>query len=100
MAEWRRSGTLDVWHHSDGVAHALNYAFYEDGLRYDAMTAAMTQPARVFQGLRDEAVDSRIVEQWAAPRPNVWLTLLDDDHQLHASLPEIWSEMTSELELT
>jgi pimeloyl-ACP methyl ester carboxylesterase len=95
VAEWRQSGTLDVLHHGDGVTRPLNYAFYEDGLRYDATTAIVTQPTRVFQGLRDEAVDHRIVEQWAAPRPNVHLTLLDDDHQLHASLPVIWSEMTA-----
>ena len=100
VAEWRRSGTLDVFHHGDGVTRPLNYAFYEDGLRYDATTAEVSQPARVFQGLRDEAVDHRAVEQWAAPRPNVQLTLLDDDHQLLASLPAIWSEMTAFLKLT
>ena len=64
------------------------------------MTAPVTQPTRVFQGLRDKAVDARVVQEWAAPRPNVRVTLLDDDHQLHASLPEIWREMTSELGLT
>jgi pimeloyl-ACP methyl ester carboxylesterase len=100
VAEWRRSGTLDVWHHGDCVSQPLNYAFFEDALRYDAVTAPVTQPTRVFQGLRDKAVDAGVVQEWAAPRPNVRVTLLDDDHQLHASLPEIWREMTSELGLT
>jgi pimeloyl-ACP methyl ester carboxylesterase len=100
VAEWRRSGTLDVFHHGDGVMRPLNYAFYEDGLRYDATGAEVTQPVRVFQGVRDEAVDHRVVERWAALRPNVQLTLLEDDHQLLASLPIIWSEMTVFLGVT
>ena len=100
VAEWRRSGTLDVFHHGDGVMRPLNYAFYEDGLRYDATTAEVGQPVRVFQGVRDEAVDHRVVERWAALRPNVQLTLLEDDHQLLASLTTIWSEMTVFLDVT
>ena len=65
-----------------------------------ATTAEVGQPVRVFQGVRDEAVDHRVVERWAALRPNVQLTLLEDDHQLLASLPTIWSEMTVFLDVT
>ena len=43
-----------------------------------------------FRGLRDASVDYRTVEQFARARPNVTLSLLDDDHQLTASLPRIW----------
>ncbi len=78
-----------------------NYSFYEDGLQmHDACAADVGQPTLVFQGLRDESVDHRVVEQYAAARPNVQLTLVDDDHQLMASLPRIWSDMAAFLELT
>jgi pimeloyl-ACP methyl ester carboxylesterase len=100
VAQWRRTGTLDVFHHGDGVTRPLDYAFYEDSLQYDAMAAAVTQPTLIFQGLRDEAVDPRVVQQYAAARPHMHLTLLDDDHQLIASLPRIWSDMTVFLGLT
>ena len=53
----------------------------------------MSQPVIVFQGMRDASVDYRTVEQFAQARPNVTLSLLDDDHQLTASLPRIWDGM-------
>jgi hypothetical protein len=38
-------------------------------------------------------VEANDVERFAAARPNVKLTLLDDDHQLVSSLSRIWSEV-------
>lgn len=98
--EWQRTGTIDIFHYAAGAMRPLDYTFYTDGLRYDAFEAAVAQPVLIFQGRRDEAVDFRTVEKWAAARPNVALTLLDDDHQLHASLQRIWSDMSSFLGLT
>ena len=67
--------------------------FYEDSLRYDAFNAVVPQPTLIFQGLRDASVDHRTVEQFANARPNVTLSLLDDDHQLIASLPRMWNDI-------
>jgi pimeloyl-ACP methyl ester carboxylesterase len=88
---WRERGTLDVFHYAHGATEPLNYAFCEDGLRYDAMTADIAQPTMIFQGRRDDVVDYRMVERFAAARPNVSLTLFDDDHQLMSSLPAMWT---------
>lgn len=96
---WRKTRTLDVFHHAAGAMRPLDYVFYEDGLQYDAFGADIRQPVQIFQGLRDEAVDYRVVEQFAAARPNVQLALLDDDHQLMASLPAIWTGMAAFLGL-
>jgi len=60
---------------------------------YDAFGAALVQPTLVFQGLQDRSVDARTVEQFARGRTNVTLSLLDDDHQLLASLPRIWNDV-------
>src|SRR5437899_7178328 len=97
--EWRRRGALPFFHYAYGEERPLNYAFYEDSLRHDAFDAAFNQPALVFQGLRDASVDHRTVEQFARTRPNVTLSLLDDDHQLIASLPRIWDGVADFLEL-
>ena len=77
----------------------LNFAFYEDSFRYNPFDATFSQPTLVFQGLHDTSVDPRTVEAFARERPNVTLSLLDDDHQLTASLPRIWDDIAAFLEV-
>ncbi len=89
---WRRSGTLPFFHYAYDEPRPLGFAFYEDSLSYDAYHATLAQPTLIFQGLRDASVDYRTVEQFARGRPNVTLSLLDDDHQLIASLPRVWND--------
>jgi pimeloyl-ACP methyl ester carboxylesterase len=91
--EWRRRGAMSFFHYADNAPRDLQYAFYEDSLRYDAFNASVRQPALIFQGLRDASVDYRTVEAFARSRPNVTLSLLDDDHQLIASLPRMWNDI-------
>jgi pimeloyl-ACP methyl ester carboxylesterase len=97
--EWRRRGALPFFHYGDNGERLLNFAFYEDTLRYDAFSAAFSQPALVFQGLNDRSVPYQTVEQFARTRPNVTLSLLDDDHQLIASLPRMWNDVEAFLGL-
>jgi hypothetical protein len=96
---WRRRGSLPFFHYAYGEERPLDFTFYEDSLRYDAFGAALTQPALILQGLRDASVDYRTVEAFARGRANVTLSLLDDDHQLTASLPRIWSAVEAFLNL-
>ena len=93
IEEWARRGTLPFFHYQDSAERPLNYSFYEDSLRYDAFGAEFTQPTLIFQGVRDTSVDYRTVEQLARRRPNATLSLVDDDHQLIASLPAMWDAM-------
>ena len=98
--EWRRRGALPFFHHTDDAERELNFAFYEDSLAYDAFTASIAQPTLIVQGVRDQSVDYRTVEAFAKTRPNVTLSLLDDDHQLIAGLPRIWNDVRAFLGLT
>ena len=86
LDEWRRTDTLNVFHYGFGRMMPLRYSLYEDAARYDAIEARLDMPMQIFQGTRDVAVSPETVERWAAARPNVELHLLDDDHQLIASL--------------
>jgi pimeloyl-ACP methyl ester carboxylesterase len=90
VEEWQHRGALPFFHHAYDGERLLNFSFYVDSLKYDAFHAAVSQPTLIFQGLRDASVDHRTVEAFAAARRNVTLSLLDDDHQLIASLPRMW----------
>ena len=70
LGDWKRDGQIQVFHFGYG----------------------RMMPILVFQGTRDTAVSPEIVKRWSAGRPNVALHLLDDDHQLSASLGYIWEE--------
>jgi len=90
--EWRRSGRLRVYHYGDDTYRDVGFALYEDAAAYDAFAVTLTQPILAFQGEKDASVDPRMVERWAADRPNVNLRLLDDDHHLTNSVDLIWNE--------
>jgi len=90
MDEWNRRGTLPFFHYAYGEERPLEYSFHLDTQRHDPLAASFTQPTLIFQGLRDQSVDHVAVEAFAQSRPNVTLSLLEDDHQLIASLPVIW----------
>jgi pimeloyl-ACP methyl ester carboxylesterase len=98
--EWRRRGAMPFFHYAHGQEQLLNWSFYEDTLRYDPFETVFTQPSLIYQGRGDTSVDPQTVEAFARTRPNVTLTLLDDDHQLTASLPTMWSGIQSFLGLT
>jgi pimeloyl-ACP methyl ester carboxylesterase len=98
IEEWRRRGTLPFFHYAFNELREVGYALYEDAARYDAFEAWPSQPMLAFQGRQDESVDPAMVERWAARRPNVDLRLVDDGHQLTASMDEIWRETARFLE--
>jgi uncharacterized protein len=100
IEEWQRRGVLPFFHYADNAERPLNYTFYDDSLQYDAFSAKFDHPTLAFQGLRDASVDYRSVEAFAKTRPNVTLSLLDDDHQLIASLPRIWTDVRAFLDLS
>jgi pimeloyl-ACP methyl ester carboxylesterase len=93
IEQWRRLGALPFFHHAYNAERSLNFSFYEDSLRHDAFESRFSQPTLIFQGLHDASVDYRTVEAFASHRRNVTLSLLNDDHQLMASLPRMWSDV-------
>ncbi len=92
LARWRETGRLDVFHYGYGRMMPVGYGLYEDAARYDAFALHLPMPILVFQGTRDAIVDPAVASRFARARTNVTLRLLDDDHQLLASLPQILDE--------
>ena len=99
IADWQRLGQLPFFHYAYREERMLNFEFYEDSFRYTPFGAEFAQPAIVFQGSHDGSVEPRTVEAFSAARPNVTLTLLDDDHQMISSLPRIWEGISAFLDL-
>ena len=99
VAEWRRLGRLPFFHYADNAERMLNFTFYEDTFRYNPFDATFAQPTLIFQGTKDASVDPRTVEAFARARPNVTLSLLEDEHQLTNSLPRIWDGISAFLDL-
>jgi pimeloyl-ACP methyl ester carboxylesterase len=93
LEQWKASGVLNVFHYAYGRIVPLRYELYTDAGSYDCLNARLAMPVQVFQGRHDTAVDPAMVEEWASRRPYVELHMLDDDHQLHASLDYMWKEM-------
>ncbi len=92
LEHWRTTGWRDVFHHARGRSIPLHYALYEDGHRFDAFATRFDTPALVLQGTEDAVVNPRRVMEWAAPRPNVAMRMLQDDHRLEAHIDTIWTE--------
>ena len=100
LDDWRASNTLNVFHYAYGRVVPVHYDLFADAQQYDPLNARVDVPIQIFQGRGDTAVSPDTVERWASARPNAELHLLDDDHQLHASLEGIWAETARFLGLT
>ena len=88
--EWQKDGSLEIFHYGYNESRRVNYTLFEDCERYDPFTTPVGIPIMIVQGRRDASVDPTMVERFAAARSNVELHMVDDDHQLVASLPFIW----------
>lgn len=99
IEDWQRAGHLNVFHYGYGRMMPIHYELYADARRFDALHADLQMPVLVFQGRRDATVNPLTVESWAHSRSNVELHMLDDDHQLGASLGYIWDRLASFLNL-
>lgn len=89
MADWQKSGSVDVYNYAEGGERALGYQFYEDALWFDEFPA-VTQPTLIYHGTRDLDVRAELSVQFATGKPNVQLELVDSDHALGDVLEEMW----------
>jgi uncharacterized protein len=92
VEQWKRDGSLDVFHYAYNESRRVGYALFEDCGRYDPFSTPLEIPILIFQGRHDTSVSPVMVERFAETRPNVTLRILDDDHQLLSSLETIWED--------
>jgi pimeloyl-ACP methyl ester carboxylesterase len=92
LEEWRTSGRLEVHHYGDNLKRHVGFELYEDAARFDAFRVTRVLPTLVYQGRQDESVSADMVTGWAAERSHVTLRLVEDGHQLTASMDQIWKD--------
>ena len=83
-----------------GKPSRVHYELFRDAASYDMFATGCEIPPLVLQGRRDSIVDPVMVSRFAEKNSSVQLVMLDDDHQLSASLDRIWSESVRFLALT
>lgn len=89
MATRRMARLPSLWHGFNDT-RLVHYELFADAQQYDTWVASVSAPTLVFQGRSDDTVDPDSVRRFADGHSNITLHLVDDDHQLLASLPLIW----------
>ncbi len=92
LVSWRQTGLLQMRHYASGEERRVHFELYADAARYDSFAVRRVVPTLLLQGRHDEIVEPALVERFAVSRPHVRVVMLDDGHQLKASLDRIWSE--------
>jgi hypothetical protein len=100
LERWRVTKRLEVEHYAEGGRRNVHYELYSDAQRYDSFATTTALPTLILQGAQDRMVDPAMVQRFAAGRAHVRLKLLDDNHQLSASLDRVWEELAKFLDLT
>jgi pimeloyl-ACP methyl ester carboxylesterase len=90
LARWKAEG-LEVDHYASGRRRRIGWAFMDDARRWPAYPEVRV-PTLCIAGRKDEVVPLEDVEQFAVRTPGVRLVVLDDGHELVASLDRIFAE--------
>jgi pimeloyl-ACP methyl ester carboxylesterase len=90
LAAWRERG-LEVDHYVTNDRRRLGWAFHEVAAGLPPFPG-VTVPALVIAGRRDESIPLEDVEAWVARTPTARLVVVDDGHELAASIPLIQRE--------
>ncbi|MGF1512032.1 MAG: YqiA/YcfP family alpha/beta fold hydrolase [Myxococcota bacterium] len=88
LARWRSEGQLDFEVGHPPHRLPLSVTFIEDAFGHDAAVQP-TVPTTIYHGRQDDVVPLRDVAPIVEGLPNVELHVVDDDHGLRSTLPEI-----------
>ena len=87
LARWEEHGAID-YQDAAGVTTPLHWGFMVDA-RAQPSFPTPACPTLILHGRRDAVVPLEISVEYARTRPQVELEVLDDDHDLLATLPHI-----------
>jgi pimeloyl-ACP methyl ester carboxylesterase len=91
--DWKRRGSITVFHYGDKQERRLGYQFAEDAMQYED-EPAVSRPTLIIHGMRDEVVPADISRGYAAANPQVKLVLLESGHELTDVLEPMWAHVS------
>jgi pimeloyl-ACP methyl ester carboxylesterase len=91
MAEWKRTGIMQVFHYGEGRDVALGYQLIEDAGKYEDYPE-FSQPTLIFHGRHDTVVPPSHSVTFSKKHPDTTLRHMESDHQLLNVLDDIWME--------
>ena len=97
VRKWERDGYVMVHHHGENRQCRVNFSIVDNARNYDERDTELSIPVTIYHGTRDEIVDSHHSVEYSRERENVDLHLVDDDHTLMDSMPEIWERLWKEI---
>lgn len=90
LDQWRKNGTISVFHYGAGHNAPLNYGLMEDARTYPPFPD-FPQLCLLLHGLKDTVVPFAASARFAAGHPNVKLISFNSGHELTDVLDEIWN---------
>jgi uncharacterized protein len=90
--DWKRNGSIPVFHYGDGRERNLGYQFVEDSAQYED-EPVFSQPALIIHGVHDPVVPSSISTEYAGLHSNVKLVLMESAHELTDVLDPMWRQI-------
>ena len=100
MARWKDEGWWTFTHYATEKPQRVHYELFREAEEYDSFSVTSVVPTLIVQGRYDVVVDPEMVERFSNTRTHVDLVMVDDDHQLSASLDRIWGEAARFLSIT
>jgi pimeloyl-ACP methyl ester carboxylesterase len=93
VGNWRRTGSIEVFHYAENRPSKLQYGLLEDAARYEPFPD-FRQPALIFHGAQDDVVPASLSQEFAATHPNARLEILDSGHELLNVLDDLARKIT------
>lgn len=87
---WQQTGSLPFYHYRSQRELDLGYEFLRDAFAHEP-TPAVTVPALVLHGTRDEVVDPEVSREFARRSPGATLEWVDTDHGMLDAREHIWA---------
>jgi len=94
--DWKREGSILVFHSGDGRERRLGYQFLEDAGQFED-EPEFRQSALILHGVRDNVVPVGISSAYAARHPRVKVVLLESGHELTDVLEPMWTQISDYL---